>query len=202
MVAVPRGERAQVRLPRRQRGAARRRKHSPPSQLPSRSREVTLEAAILHRAARRPGGRFGYKLKPDRHRSRHRFLVKPIRKTRWPRCGPVGHRRGAANPGPKDSAQPERVVGPVSRAASMPGAWLKVERPDTAAYFAWTRGTLVFDNTPLRERSRSFRGGTTSTFAWRTRRWAGFLQWQAGSDSHQAAGPARRLTGIRAGQGG
>ena len=26
-----------------------------------------------------------------------------------------------------------------------------VESADTAAYFAWTRGTLVFDNTPLRE---------------------------------------------------
>ena len=26
-----------------------------------------------------------------------------------------------------------------------------VEPADTAAYFAWTRGTLVFDGTPLRE---------------------------------------------------
>ncbi len=46
---------------------------------------------------------------------------------------------------------PERVVAPGELGRLKAGGVPTVEPADTAAWFAWTEGRLVFDNTPLRE---------------------------------------------------
>ncbi len=51
----------------------------------------------------------------------------------------------------KDSAQSGRVVRPGELGRIDAHGVPRVEQADTAAYFAWTTGTLVFDGTPLRE---------------------------------------------------
>jgi transmembrane sensor len=50
-----------------------------------------------------------------------------------------------------DSAGAGRVVRPGEVGLVDAGGVSRVEPADTAAYFAWTTGTLVFDGTPLRE---------------------------------------------------
>ena len=49
------------------------------------------------------------------------------------------------------AATPERVVAPGQLGRLGVGAEPAVEPADTAAYFAWTEGRLVFDGTPLRD---------------------------------------------------
>jgi transmembrane sensor len=51
----------------------------------------------------------------------------------------------------QNSVQPERVVRPGELARIAADGAPLVEQADTAAYFAWTTGILVFDGTPLRE---------------------------------------------------
>jgi len=50
-----------------------------------------------------------------------------------------------------DASLQEQVVRPGQLARLEPSGVPRIERADTAAYFAWTQGTLVFDGTPLRE---------------------------------------------------
>jgi transmembrane sensor len=49
------------------------------------------------------------------------------------------------------AAAPERVVAPGQLGRLAAGGEPAVEPADTAAYFAWTEGRLVFDGTPLRD---------------------------------------------------
>jgi ferric-dicitrate binding protein FerR (iron transport regulator) len=49
------------------------------------------------------------------------------------------------------AAAPERVVAPGQLGRLGAGREPAVEPADTAAYFAWTEGRLVFDGTPLRD---------------------------------------------------
>jgi ferric-dicitrate binding protein FerR (iron transport regulator) len=62
------------------------------------------------------------------------------------RSGEVGLRPAAS----RDSTT-GAVVRPGQVGRRNPHGMLTIERADTAAYFAWTRGILVFDATPLRE---------------------------------------------------
>jgi ferric-dicitrate binding protein FerR (iron transport regulator) len=61
-------------------------------------------------------------------------------------------RSGAVAVHPSDeSAAPGRDLRPGELGWIGRDGSLEIEQVDTAAYFAWTAGTLVFDNTPLRE---------------------------------------------------
>jgi ferric-dicitrate binding protein FerR (iron transport regulator) len=63
-------------------------------------------------------------------------------------------RSGTVAVAPADGREPptgERVIRPGERGRLDQNGAPVVEPADTAAYFAWTRGLLVFDGTPLRE---------------------------------------------------
>jgi ferric-dicitrate binding protein FerR (iron transport regulator) len=62
------------------------------------------------------------------------------------RSGEVAVRAAVSNGG-----QPSLVVRPGEQGSLNVGGEPVVERADTAAYFAWTRGILIFDGTPLGE---------------------------------------------------
>ncbi|MBA2459870.1 MAG: FecR domain-containing protein [Gemmatimonadales bacterium] len=153
VVTVPLGERARFHLPDGTEvllGAGSTLRH--PSAFTGRMHEVTLE------------GEAYFTVKHDENRAfrvRARdliatdlgteFLVRAYPESMGARVvvrsGTVAVRAVQAS----DSTQPGRVVraGEVGRITAE-GVPL-VERADTAAYFAWTTGTLVFDATPLRD---------------------------------------------------
>jgi transmembrane sensor len=153
VVTVPRGERAKFRLPDGTEvllGAGSTLRH--PRAFADRSREVTLEGeayfTVQHDEHRPFRVRAGDLIATDLGTE---FLVRA-----YPEHGAarVVVRSGtvAVRPvGAPDSTELGRVVRPgeLGRIAA-DGAPL-VEQADTAAYFAWTTGTLVFDGTPLRE---------------------------------------------------
>jgi ferric-dicitrate binding protein FerR (iron transport regulator) len=153
VVRVPRGERARFRLPDGTEvllGAGSTLHH--PRAFADRSREVTLEGeayfTVEHDKHRPFRVRAGDLIATDLGTE---FLVQAYPEHGGARVvvrsGTVAVRPVAA----RDSTQPGRVVRPgeLGRIAA-DGAPL-VEQADTAAYFAWTTGTLVFDGTPLRE---------------------------------------------------
>jgi transmembrane sensor len=153
VVTVPRGERARFRLPDGTEvllGAGSILRH--PRAFAERSREVTLEGeayfTVEHEGDRPFRVRAGDLIATDLGTE---FLVQA-----YPEHGGarVVVRSGTVSVRPvraQDSAQPGRVVRPGELARIAADGAPLVEQADTAAYFAWTTGTLVFDGTPLRE---------------------------------------------------
>jgi transmembrane sensor len=153
VVTVPRGERVRFRLPDGTEvllGGGSTLRH--PRAFADGSREVTLEGeayfTVEHDEQRPFRVRAGDLIATDLGTE---FLVQS-----YPEHGGarVVVRSGTVAVRPiqaQDSTQPGSVVRPgeLGRIAA-DGAPL-VEQADTAAYFAWTTGTLVFDGTPLRE---------------------------------------------------
>jgi transmembrane sensor len=154
VVTVPRGERAQFRLPDGTEvllGAGSTLRH--PRAFADRSREVMLEGEAyftVEHDERRPfrvragdliatdlGTEFLVRAYPE-HGVGARVVV---------RSGTVAVR----SVGARDSTQPGRVVRPGELGRIAADGSPLVEAADTAAYFAWTTGTLVFDGIPLRE---------------------------------------------------
>lgn len=153
VVTVPRGERARLRLPDGTEvllGAGSTLRH--PRAFADRSREVLLEGEAyftVKHDARRPflvraadliatdlGTEFLVQAYPEHGAAR--VVV---------RSGMVAVRPAGAG----GSAQPGRVVRPGELGRIAADGAPVVEQADTAAYFAWTTGTLVFDGIPLRE---------------------------------------------------
>jgi transmembrane sensor len=153
VVTVPRGQRARFQLPDGSEvlmAAGSTLRH--PTAFPSRVREVTLEGeayfTVEHDKRRPFRVRAGNLIATDLGTE---FLVQAYPENADARVivrsGTVAVRPIEA----EDSAQPGRVVrsGELGRIDAR-GKPL-VEQVDTAAYFAWTTGTLVFDGTPLRQ---------------------------------------------------
>jgi transmembrane sensor len=153
VVAVPRGERARFRLPDGTEvllGAGSTLRH--PRSFADRLREVTLEGeayfAVEHDEHRPFRVRAGDLIATDLGTE---FLVQAYPEHQGARVvvrsGTVAVRPASA----RDSTQPGRVVRPGELGRIAADGVPLVERADTAAYFAWTTGTLVFDGTPLQE---------------------------------------------------
>jgi transmembrane sensor len=153
VVTVPRGQRAQFRLPDGSEvllAAGSTLRH--PATFAGRSREVTLEGeayfAVRHDKRRPFRVRAGNLIATDLGTE---FLVQAYPENAGAR---VVVRSGTVAVRPieaKDSAQPGWVVRPGELGRIDAGGVPRVEQVDTAAYFAWTTGTLVFDGTPLRQ---------------------------------------------------
>ncbi len=153
MVTVPRGERARFRLPDGTEvllGAGSTLRH--PRAFADRSRDVTLEGeayfTVEHDERRPFRVRAGDLIATDLGTE---FLVRAYPENGGARVvvrsGTVAVRSVQA----QNSTQPERVVRPGELGRIDADGVPLVEQADTAAYFAWTTGTLVFDGTPLRE---------------------------------------------------
>jgi transmembrane sensor len=153
VVTVPRGERARLRLPDGTDvllGAGSTLRH--PRAFADRSREVTLEGeayfAVEHDERRPFRVRAGDLIATDLGTE---FLVQAYPELAGARVvvrsGTVAVRPVRA----QDSTKPGRVVRPGELGRIAADGVPSVEQADTAAYFAWTTGTLVFDGTPLRE---------------------------------------------------
>lgn len=153
VVSVPRGERARFRLPDGSEvvlAAGSTLRH--PRTYAGRSRQVTLEGeayfAVEHDARRPFRVTAGDLVATDLGTE---FLVRAYPEDAGARVvvrsGVVAVR---ASPGAGASDR-EEVVKPGQLGRLEPGGVPRVERADTAAYFAWTEGTLVFDGTPLRD---------------------------------------------------
>ncbi len=153
VVTVPRGQRGQFRLPDGTEvllGAGSTLRH--PLAFAVRSREVTLEGeayfTVEHDERRPFRVRAGDLIATDLGTE---FLVRAYPEQAGAR---VVVRSGtvAVRPvGARDSSEPGRVVRPGELGRLDAAGLPLVEQADTAAYFAWTTGTLVFDGTPLRE---------------------------------------------------
>jgi ferric-dicitrate binding protein FerR (iron transport regulator) len=152
-VTVPRGELGQLRLSDGTRvtlAAGSTLRH--PIEFPSDSREVTLEGeayfAVEHDERRPFRVRAGDLIATDLGTE---FLVRAYPEDTGARVvvrsGEVGVRALQSSSVPRG----EQVIGPGQLGRLAAGGVPRVERADTAAYFAWTQGTLVFDGTPLRE---------------------------------------------------
>lgn len=153
VVRVPRGERARFRLPDGTEvllGGGSTLRH--PQTFAGRSREVTLEGeayfAVMHQEHRPFRVRAGDLIATDLGTE---FLVRAYPEHAGAsvvvRSGTVAVRPVRA----RDSTQPGRVVRPGELGRLGADGEPLVEQADTAAYFAWTSGTLVFDGTPLRD---------------------------------------------------
>ncbi len=153
VVTVPRGERARFRLSDGTEvllGPGSTLRY--PQTFGSRLREVTLEGeayfTVDHEERRPFRVRAGNLIATDLGTE---FLVRAYPEGGEDRVvvrsGSVAVRSIQA----RDSAGPGRVVRPGELGRVGVDGVSRVERADTAAYFAWTTGTLVFDGTPLRE---------------------------------------------------
>jgi transmembrane sensor len=153
VVRVPRGERARFRLPDGTEvllGGGSTLRH--PQTFAGRSREVTLEGeayfTVMHQERRPFRVRAGDLIATDLGTE---FLVRAYPEQGGARVvvrsGTVAVRHVKA----QDSTQPGRVVRPGELGRLGADGEPLVEQADTAAYFAWTTGTLVFDGTPLRD---------------------------------------------------
>jgi transmembrane sensor len=153
VVTVPRGERAQFRLSDGTQvllGGGSTLRH--PGAFAGRSREVTLEGeayfTVEHDKRRPFRVRAGNLIATDLGTE---FLVRAYPENAEARVvvrsGTVAVRSAQA----PDSTPPGRVVRPGQAGRIDAQGVPRVEEADTAAYFAWTTGTLVFDGTPLRE---------------------------------------------------
>jgi ferric-dicitrate binding protein FerR (iron transport regulator) len=153
VVTVPRGERARLRLPDGSEvtlaaGSTLRY----PAEFPSASREVTLEGegffTVEHEARRPFRVEAGDLVATDLGTE---FLVRAYPEDAGARVvvrsGEVAVRATKS----RGARLQEQVIKPGQLGRLQPGGLPAVERADTAAYFAWTEGTLVFDRTPLRE---------------------------------------------------
>jgi transmembrane sensor len=153
IVRVPRGERARFRLPDGSEvvvsggGVLRH-----PRVFPAGAREVALEGEAYFRVehdGRRPFRvRAGNLVATDLGTE---FLVRAYAEDEGARVvvreGSVAVRAFRA----ADTTHPGHVIraGELGRLGADGAA--RIEQADTAAYFAWTTGTLVFDGTPLRD---------------------------------------------------
>jgi transmembrane sensor len=153
VVTVPRGQQARFQLPDGTGvllGAGSTLRHPPV--FAGRSREVTLEGeayfTVEHDERRPFRVRAGNLIATDLGTE---FLVRAYPEDRSARVvvrsGEVAIRAAAT----QAARGKDQVVRPVELGRLEPSGVPRVERADTAAYFAWTRGTLVFDGTPLRE---------------------------------------------------
>jgi len=153
VVTVPRGERGQLRLPDGSQvmlAAGSTLRH--PADFPRDSREVRLEGeayfAVEHDARRPFRVRAGDLVATDLGTE---FLVRAYPEDAGARVvvrsGEVAVR---ATRSPAASRE-EQIIRPGQLGRLEPNGVARIERADTAAYFAWTQGTLVFDGTPLRE---------------------------------------------------
>jgi transmembrane sensor len=153
VVSVPRGERGRLRLPDGSQvilAAGSTLRH--PADFPRDSREVTLEGeayfAVEHDSRRPFRVRAGDLVATDLGTE---FLVRAYPEDRSARVvvrsGEVAIRAAAT----QAARGKDQVVRSGELGRLEPGGVPRVERADTAAYFAWTQGTLVFDGTPLRE---------------------------------------------------
>lgn len=153
VVTVPRGERARLRLPDGSEvtlaaGSTLRY----PAKFPRTSREVTLEGegffTVEHDARRPFRVQAGDLIATDLGTE---FLVRAYPEDAGARVvvrsGEVSV-RAKRSPGMSHGSQ---VIGPGQMGRLEAGGMPRVHRADTAAYFAWTRGTLVLDGTPLRD---------------------------------------------------
>jgi transmembrane sensor len=154
VVTVPRGERAKFRLPDGTEvllGAGSTLRH--PRAFADRSREVALvgEAyfTVKHDEHRPFRVRAGNLIATDLGTE---FLVRAFPEHRMGARVVVRSGTVAVRPvGAWDSTHPGRVVRPGELGRIAADGSPLVEAADTATYFAWTTGTLVFDGTPLRE---------------------------------------------------
>jgi transmembrane sensor len=153
VVTVPWGERARFRLPDGTEvllGAGSTLRH--PRAFAERSREVTLEGeayfAVEHDEHRPFRVRAGDLIATDLGTE---FLVRAYPEHEGARVVVRSGTVAVRHVGAKDSTQPGRVIRPGELGRMAPDGAPLVEQADTAAYFAWTTGTLVFDGTPLRE---------------------------------------------------
>jgi ferric-dicitrate binding protein FerR (iron transport regulator) len=153
VVAVPRGERARFRLPDGSEvllAAGSTLRH--PRAFPKRSREVTLEGeayfTVEHEARRPFRVRAGNLIATDLGTE---FLVRAYPEDRSARVvvrsGEVLVQSAAA----RTVAGKDQVIRPGELGRLGEDGLPRVEPADTAAYFGWTGGTLVFDGTPLRD---------------------------------------------------
>jgi ferric-dicitrate binding protein FerR (iron transport regulator) len=153
VIVVPRGERGQVRLSDGTRvmlAAGSTLRH--PAEFSRDSRDVLLEGEgyfVVEHDARRPFRvRAGDLVATDLGTE---FLVRAYPEDAGARVvvrsGEVAV-RAMRSPG---AAGKEQVIRPGQLGRLEIGGVPLVEQADTAAYFAWTRGTLAFDGTPLRE---------------------------------------------------
>lgn len=153
VVTVPRGERGQLRLPDGSQvmlAAGSTLRH--PLEFPGGSREVMLEGeayfTVEHDTGRPFRVRAGNLVATDLGTE---FLVRAYPEDSGARVvvrsGQVAVRSDQA----QDTPGGERVVNPGELGRLGGDGVPRVEPADTAAYFSWTRGTLVFDGTPLRE---------------------------------------------------
>jgi len=153
IVTVPRGEQARFHLSDGTEvllAAGSTLRH--PHVFPDNSREVTVEGeayfTVEHEPRRPFNVRAGDLIATDLGTE---FLVRAYPEDRGAR---VVVRSGevALRPAETPTAGgPEQVVRPGELGRLGPNGLPQVERADTAAYFGWTQGTLVFDGTPLRE---------------------------------------------------
>jgi ferric-dicitrate binding protein FerR (iron transport regulator) len=153
VVTVPRGERGRFRLPDGSQvmlAAGSTLRH--PANFRADSREVTLEGeayfAVEHDARRPFRVRAGDLVATDLGTE---FLVRAYPEDAGARVvvrsGEVAIRAAVT----EAARGKDQVVRPGELGRLEPSGLPRVERADTAAYFAWTQGTLVFDGTPLRE---------------------------------------------------
>ena len=152
VVTVPRGERGQFRLPDGSQvilAAGSSLRH--PADFAPDAREVTLEGeayfAVEH-DARRPFRVHASDLVATDLGTE--FLVRAYPEDAGARVVVRSGLVAVQASRNRGTSVQERVVKPGQLGRLAAGAPL-VERADTAAYFAWTRGTLVFDGTPLRQ---------------------------------------------------
>lgn len=153
VVTVPRGQQARFQLSDGTEvllGAGSTLRH--PRAFAGRSREVTLEGeayfTVEHDERRPFRVRAGNLIATDLGTE---FMVRAYAESPGAhvvvRSGTVAVRSVQA----RDSTLPGRVVRPGQLGRIDTEGVPRVEQADTAAYFAWTTGTLVFDGTPLRE---------------------------------------------------
>ena len=153
VVTVPRGERGQFRLPDGSQvilAAGSTLRH--PAKFPRDSREVTLEGeayfAVEHDSRRPFRVLAGDLVATDLGTE---FLVRAYPEDAGARVvvrsGEVAVRATAST----GASGQEQTIKPGQLGRLEAGGLPRVERADTAAYFAWTEGTLVFDGTPLRD---------------------------------------------------
>lgn len=150
VVSVPRAQQAELRLPDGTAvvlGGGSTLRYS--RTFSERSREVALEGeatfAVEHDGRRPFRVRAGDLVATDLGTE---FLVRAYPEDARAR---VVVRSGTVTVGPSGNAGAARVVGPGEQGRLDPNGRPMVEPADTAAYFAWTRGTLVFDGISLRE---------------------------------------------------
>jgi ferric-dicitrate binding protein FerR (iron transport regulator) len=153
VVTVPRGERARFRLSDGTEvllGPGSTLRH--PRAFAGRLREVTLEGeayfTVEHDERRPFRVRAGNLIATDLGTE---FLVRAYPENAEARVVVRSGTVSVRAVEPRDSTQPGRVVRPGEVGRIDTDGMPLVERADTAAYFAWTTGTLVFDDTPLRE---------------------------------------------------